>query len=126
MMSPIGGGTSEAVALAESLAIRHRNGRIILALDLDEEEMKLNSLKMQIEERLSSYNNIQIIYAIPDIETEIMRMIKPDERIYQRLFYSRIQKKNIVKQEFVSFIKKHQSDFHKTKYYKTFLEAISA
>ncbi len=35
MATPIGGGLSEAISLAESLAYRHKDGKILLIVDSD-------------------------------------------------------------------------------------------
>ena len=122
MLSPIGGGKSEAIALAESLAIRHTNGKIVLAIDLDEIELRKNQMS-PVEMRLCKYNNIEIIFAVPDIESEILRMIKPDEGILRKLIYSLTQKREIVKQEFDKFVRGNRK-FNQTEYFKKIQKAI--
>ena len=77
MVVPIGGGQSEAISLAISLAYRHRKGgRILLILDSDGEMDDENVNVKRIKSQLSNYENIDIVFAIPVMEAEIAQICR--------------------------------------------------
>lgn len=73
--TPIGGGISEAVSLAESLAYRHKGGEILLIIDSDSDIDENNFNVKRIRSRLDDYENIKIVFSVPNIECEINHII---------------------------------------------------
>ena len=118
MMSPIGGGQSEAISLAISLAYRHRKGgRILLIVDSDGEMDDENVNVKRIESRLSDYENIDIVFSVPEIEMEIVQICNLEKIMPELSKWSPIFPKEAIRKKAIEVMKKEKFTPVKTPFY---------
>lgn len=125
MVVPIGGGLSEAVSLAESLAYRHKDGRILLIVDSDGDIDKDNFNVKRIKSRLDEYENIQIVFSVPNIENEIIKIIDVGSNIQDPLKLKAKSLKQKIQTNTKKIFSKGKYKINETSFYKDIKKVLS-
>lgn len=117
-VTPIGGGQSEAVSLAISLAYRHRkDGKIVLIIDSDGEIDDNNFNVRRIKSRFEDYDNVCIIFSVPDMEAEMIRMLNLDKVLPELSTWNRTISKDTIRKKAIEVIDKRATNITPTDFY---------
>jgi len=118
VVSPIGGGQSEAISLAISLAYRFRKGgRILLIIDFGGEMDDGNVNVKRIESRLSDYENIDIVFSVPEIEAEIVKICDLEKIMPELSKWSPIIPKKSIRKKAIEVLRNEDFRPIKTPFY---------
>ncbi len=123
---PIGGGLSEAISLAESLAYRHNDGKILLIVDSDGDIDENNFNIKRIKSRLDEYENIHIVFSVPNIENEIIKIMDFGINLQDPLILKTKSLKQKIQKSTKKNFSKSNSKINETSYYKDIKKVLSA
>jgi len=125
IISPIGGGQSEAISLAISLAYRYReDGRILLILNSGGEMNDENENIKRIKSLISDYENIDIVFSVPEIEAEIVQICNLDNIMPELSKWIPIYPKEAIRKKAVEVMKKKEFKPITTSFYTSIKELL--
>ncbi|GEM_PF-5937306 len=109
IMPTIGGGQSEAISLAISLAYRYReDGRILLIVDSDGEMNGENENIKRIKSLIRDYEDIDIVFSVPEIEAEIVQICNLENIMPELSKWSPIYPKEAIRKKAMEVMKKEK------------------